>query len=156
MFIDYFVLNRFGLVCFYGSSTVIGYSCQIYFYTPGKGVAPSPTPRCSSYQKRSLRVVLDYGHQQQFLYILTVLFQAIQFSISTVFCKPGHWHIVRVFANGPGDRGSIPSQVIPKKYLKKMVLDAALLSTQHYKVRVKWSNPGNGVAPYPTPWYSSY
>ena len=28
-----------------------------------------------------------------------------------------------------------------------MVLDAALLNTKPYKVRVKWSNPGNGVAP---------
>ena len=37
----------------------------------------------------------------------------------------------RVFANGPGDRGSIPGRVIPKT--QKMVLDAALLSTQHYK-----------------------
>ena len=41
----------------------------------------------------------------------------------------------RVFANGPGDRGSIPGCVIPKT--QKMVLDAALLSTQHYKVRIK-------------------
>ena len=41
----------------------------------------------------------------------------------------------RVFANGPGDRGSIPGRVIPKT--QKMVLDAALLSTQHYKVRIK-------------------
>ena len=41
----------------------------------------------------------------------------------------------REFANGPGDRGSIPGRVIPKT--QKMVLDAALLSTQHYKVRIK-------------------
>ena len=41
----------------------------------------------------------------------------------------------RVFANGPGDRGSIPSRVIPKT--QKMVLDAALLNTQHFKVRIK-------------------
>ena len=41
----------------------------------------------------------------------------------------------RVFANGPGDRDSIPGRVIPKT--QKMVLDAALLSTQHYKVRIK-------------------
>ena len=41
----------------------------------------------------------------------------------------------RVFANGPEDRGSIPDRVIPKT--QKMVLDAALLSTQHYKVRLK-------------------
>ncbi len=41
----------------------------------------------------------------------------------------------RVFANGPGDRGSISGRVIPKT--KKMVLDAALLNTQHYKIRIK-------------------
>ena len=38
----------------------------------------------------------------------------------------------RVFANGSGDQGSIPGRVIPK-----LILDAALLSTQHYKVRIK-------------------
>ena len=37
----------------------------------------------------------------------------------------------RVFANGPGGRGSIPGRVIPKT--QKMVLDAAL----HDKVRIK-------------------
>ena len=42
---------------------------------------------------------------------------------------------VRVFANGPGDLGSIPGRVIPK--VQKMVLDASLLNTQHYKVRIK-------------------
>ena len=40
----------------------------------------------------------------------------------------------RVFANGPGDRGSIPSRVITKT--QKMVFEAALLSSQHYKVRI--------------------
>ena len=35
--------------------------------------------------------------------------------------------MVRVFANGPGD--------IPKT--QKMVLDASLLNTQHYEVRIK-------------------
>ena len=43
--------------------------------------------------------------------------------------------MVRVFANGPGDLGSIPGRVISKT--KKMVLDASLLNTQHYKVRIK-------------------
>ena len=42
---------------------------------------------------------------------------------------------VRVFANRPGDLGSIPGRVIPKT--QKMVLDASLLNTQHYKVRIK-------------------
>ena len=43
--------------------------------------------------------------------------------------------MVRVFANGPGDLGSIPGWVIPKTL--KMVLYASLLNTQHYKVRIK-------------------
>ena len=41
----------------------------------------------------------------------------------------------RVFANGPGDRGPIPSR--HTKDSKKMALDAALLYIQHYKVRIK-------------------
>ena len=48
------------------------------------------------------------------------------------------WHVGLmsiVFANGPGYRGSIPGRVIPKT--QKMVLDAALLNTQHCKIRIK-------------------
>ena len=41
----------------------------------------------------------------------------------------------RVFTNGRGYRGSIPGRVTPKT--QKMVLDTALLNTQHYKVRIK-------------------
>ena len=44
--------------------------------------------------------------------------------------------MVRVFANGPGDLGSILGRVILKK-TQKMVLDDSLLNTQHYKVRIK-------------------
>ena len=43
--------------------------------------------------------------------------------------------MVRVFANGSGDWGSIPGRVIPKT--KKKVLDASLLYTEHYKLRIK-------------------
>ena len=43
--------------------------------------------------------------------------------------------MVRVFSNGPVDLGSIPGRVIPKTL--KMVLDASLLNTQHYKLRIK-------------------
>ena len=64
--------------------------------------------------------------------------------------------VVRVFANGSGDLGSIPGRVIPKT--QKMVLDASLLNTQHYKVRIKGKvEPSReGVAPSPTSWCSSY
>ena len=63
---------------------------------------------------------------------------------------------VRVFSNGPGDLGSIPGRVIPKT--QKMVLDASLLNTQHYKVRikVKVEQSREEVAPSPTHWCSSY
>ena len=41
----------------------------------------------------------------------------------------------RLFANGPGDLGSISRRVIPKTL--KMVLDTSLLNTQQYKERIK-------------------
>ena len=43
--------------------------------------------------------------------------------------------MVWAFAHGPGDLGSIPGRVIPKT--QKMVLDATLLNTQNYKLRIK-------------------
>ena len=43
--------------------------------------------------------------------------------------------MIRVFANGQGDLGSIAGRVIPKT--QKMVLDATLLNTQYYKVKIK-------------------
>ena len=58
---------------------------------PGKGVAPFPTHRCSSYWKRSLLVTLDYGHHQlDFLFMLcemqTVLFMiSIQAALSIFY-----------------------------------------------------------------------
>ena len=65
-------------------------------------------------------------------------------------------YIRRVFANGPGDRGSLPGRVILNT--QKMVLDAPLLNTQHYKVqiKVKWSNLGEKVASFLTPWCCIY
>ena len=58
--------------------------------------------------------------------------------------------MVSIFANGPGDLSSISGQVIPKTL--KMVLDATLLNTQHYKVRFKGkeeqSREGSGALPF--------
>ena len=65
--------------------------------------------------------------------------------------------MVRVFANGLGDWGSISGWDILKT--QKMVCDASLLNTQHYyKVlnKCKWSHPGKGVVFFPNPWCSSY
>ena len=40
---------------------IIRYGSRVKWSNPGNGVAPSPTPWCSSYRKGSLRVTLDYG-----------------------------------------------------------------------------------------------
>ena len=41
----------------------------------------------------------------------------------------------KVFTSGSGDRGSIQSRVIPKT--KKTILDAILINTEPYEVRIK-------------------
>ena len=62
--------------------------------------------------------------------------------------------MVRVFANGPGDRGSVPDRVIPKT--QKMVLDVSLLNTQHYKVRIEGKVEQFRKRSNALPWCSSY
>ena len=56
----------------------------------------------------------------------------------------------KVFADRLGDQFSIPGRVILKT--RKMVLDAVLLNTQHYKVRIKGkeeqSREWNSALPY--------
>ena len=47
--------------------SIIRYGSRVKWRNPEKGVAPLPTPWCSSYRKGSLRVTLDYGRQ---LYLL--------------------------------------------------------------------------------------
>ena len=63
----------------------------------------------------------------------------------------------RVFTNGLGDLGSIPGRVIPKTLNKWYLIPPCLtLSNIRYVSKVKWSNPGKGVAPSPTPRCRSY
>ena len=64
--------------------------------------------------------------------------------------------INRVFTNGPGDWGSTPGRNIPKTqqwYLEPPCLTPSVI---RQRSRVKWSNPGNGIALSPTPPCSSY
>ena len=64
---------------------------------------------------------------------LSKLHQGLDFSVYLQNCIDLGWSTV--FANVPGDLGSIPGRVIPKT--QKMVLDATSLNIQHYKVRIK-------------------
>ena len=60
----------------------------------------------------------------------------------------------KVFANDPGDLGSIPGRVIPK--ILKMVLDTSLFNTQQYKVCIKGkvdqSRERSSAIPYTSVW----
>ena len=69
------------------------------------------------------------------------------FSIEYIYIYIYIYIVGKVFTNGLGDQGSVPGRVVPKT--QAMVFDAALLNTQHYKVRirVKWSIPGKSVMP---------
>ena len=51
---------------------IIRYASRVKWRNPGKGVAPSPTPRCSSYWKGSLRIALDNSRQLYFISIWSV------------------------------------------------------------------------------------
>ena len=50
--------------------SIISYGSRVKWSNPGKGVAPSPTPWCSSYQKGSFWITLKYGRQHANVYIL--------------------------------------------------------------------------------------
>ena len=50
--------------------SIIRYGSRVKWSNPGRGVAPFPTLRCSSYWKGSLLVTLDYGRQLYLLYNL--------------------------------------------------------------------------------------
>ena len=62
----------------------------------------------------------------------------------------------RVFANGPGDLGSIPGCVIQKTLKWYLIPTCLTLSNLRYGSSVKWGNLEKGVAPSPTPRCSSY
>ena len=49
-------------------STIL-WGSRVKWSNPGNAVVSSPTPRCSSYWKRRLRVTLDEGHQLYFYFI---------------------------------------------------------------------------------------
>ena len=88
------------------------------------------------------------------------LIDAMFLKIFNYWCKQREIRLIalegRVFANGPRDLGSIPGRVIPKTLKSYSIPPCLTLSNIRNVKRVKWSNPGKGVAPYPTPRYSCH
>ena len=67
--------------------------------------------------------------------IVQLYFELVHYDVRVLDISQYATETLSVFANGPGILGSIPGRVIPKT--QRMVLDASLLNTQHYKVRIK-------------------
>ena len=59
--------------------------------------------------------------------------------------------MVRVFANGPGDRGSIPVRVITKTQKWYWIPRCSTLGIVRYVSRVKWSYPGKLIVAFTPP-----
>ena len=82
-----------------------------------------------TYQERFLIGTESEGESKEFM-----LFTRLDDNDDDIW-NESNGIMVWVFAIGPGDRGSILDRVIPKT--PKMVLDATLFNTQHYKVQIK-------------------
>ena len=67
-----------------------------------------------------------------------------------------HFGKVRVFANGPGDLGSICRSSYQRLKIWYLMRPCLTLSIIRYGSGVKWRNPGKGVASSPKLWCSSY
>ena len=76
--------------------------------------------------KPSVNIVVKYSQKSRMIIYIYIYIYIYILDIGMM---------VRVFANGPGHLGLIPGRVIPKT--QKMALDASLLNTQYYKVRIK-------------------
>ena len=83
-------------------------------------------PRCKADNSYPQLYIYGISLLLYYIYIYSRLYKI--FNRNTI-------NLSRVFASGPGDWFSIPGQVIPKS--QKIVLDTTLLSTQHYKLRIK-------------------
>ena len=105
--------------------SIIRCGSSVKWSNPRNGIAPSPKSRCSSYWTGNLWVTLDYFTTEPLA--------------KWVECSP----MVR--------ETEVQSQVDPCQRLKKSYLMPPCLtfSIIRWWSRVKWCNPGNGVAPCP-------
>ena len=94
---------------------------------------PIVTSRASSNnESKHIKSIFIFNRLLKSVYIVVIIYIIFQ---TVIIFTLDIGIMIRVFANGPGDLGSILGRVIPKT--QKMVLDTYLLNTQHYKVRIK-------------------
>ena len=64
----------------------IRYVLRVKWSNPGKGVAPSATPWCSSYWKESLLVALDFSRQLYYSYLCSPKLYFLQANRQLLVC----------------------------------------------------------------------
>ena len=80
--------------------SMIKYGSRVKWVNPGKGVAPSPTYRCSSYRKGGLRVTLDYGRQLYLLYFYPIRIILKQFNLAHRWFSNVYYYYSKEFFHG--------------------------------------------------------
>ena len=125
--------------------SIIRWGSRVKWINPGKGVAPSPTSRCSSYWKGSLRITLDYGRQLCFAYsfkylvliqiIYTYMVSSIPIKYKKIFKKIDlihRWHPTKT-AGQSGPESDSNEEVILNPQISRTGAssqDAVLCHTQ--------------------------
>ena len=112
-----------------------------------------------SYYKSLLPILLGSNITFMFHIFLSTIARFKYLPVVTVFFyfkPPAHWCMGRVFANGPADHDSFSGRFIPKTYKWYLIALCLTLTIIRYISRVKWSNPGERVVPYPALRCSSY
>ena len=133
----------------------IRYGSRVKWSNPGKGVAPSPTPWCSSYQKGSpwvtldydnsivsfrkgsVRVTLDYG---RLLYLLIYVYEHYVY-----FTNPYHWYV-----KGAPMRLELTLTDLLAKFTKYYTTQGAQINNMYIKIEylssVIYSYFGNWIS----------
>ena len=110
---------------------------------------------CIIYMHVYIRIYI-YKYVYIYVYIYIYIFVYIYIYVC-IYCICTYIYMY-VYISPMARETCVQSQVESYQRLLKWYLmpPCLTLSFIRYGSRVKWRNPGKGVAPYPTPWCSSY
>ena len=113
--------------------SIIRYQSRAKWTNPGNGVAPFPTPQCSSRLKGNLRITLDYGHQLIYICIYIVFPTCLQKKAISIRYEYLNVHALFL-------RPSISSQVLPYVWQinwRSFPLTLPILNSVHHHMTFK-------------------
>ena len=125
---------------------IIRYGSSVKWSNPGKGVAPSPTSWCSSYQKGRLQVTLYYGRQ---LYFHLHKFQAIGSTTSSRRSVSRLQDVLTMWMQTDiqSERVKNPPKTLLRTWFLRVSLQKILKKDlQPYRIQIKHKlTPGGGA-----------